>query len=238
MAGPRRSGASAMTLDTRFALSRGTFELNVDLSINEGEVVAVMGPNGSGKSTFLHAITGLLPVTSGSLVLDDQTLDEATTEVFIDPTQRPVGIVFQGGLLFETMTILENIIFGLRARKIKRTEATVQAQPLINQFGLSELLQRQPRELSGGQAQRVAIARALITKPKVLLLDEPMSGLDTATRQLVRAEFREVLAGFAGYRILVTHDLDDALAMADRIIELDQGKVIWDGPTSEYRGKL
>ena len=227
-----------MTLDAHFTLTRGSFELDVDLSFNEGEVVAVMGPNGSGKSTFLHAITGLLPVTSGSLVLDDQTLDEATTEVFIDPTQRPVGIVFQGGLLFETMTILENIIFGLRARKIKRTEATVQAQPLINQFGLSELLQRQPRELSGGQAQRVAIARALITKPKVLLLDEPMSGLDTATRQLVRAEFREVLAGFAGYRILVTHDLDDALAMADRIIELDQGKVIWDGPTSEYRGKL
>jgi len=227
-----------MTLDAHFTLTRGSFELNVDLSFNEGEVVAVMGPNGSGKSTFLHAIAGLLPVTSGSLVLDDQTLDEATSEVFKDPTQRPVGIVFQGGLLFETMTILENIIFGLRARKIKRTEATVQAQPLINQFGLSELLQRQPRELSGGQAQRVAIARALITKPKVLLLDEPMSGLDTATRQLVRAEFREVLAGFAGYRILVTHDLDDALAMADRIIELDQGKVIWDGPTSEYRGKL
>ena len=227
-----------MTLDAHFTLTRGSFELDVDLSFNEGEVVAVMGPNGSGKSTFLHAIAGLLPVTSGSLVLDDQTLDEATTEVFIDPTQRPVGIVFQGGLLFETMTILENIIFGLRARKIKRTEATVQAQPLINQFGLSELLQRQTRELSGGQAQRVAIARALITKPKVLLLDEPMSGLDTATRQLVRAEFREVLAGFAGYRILVTHDLDDALAMADRIIELDQGKVLWDGPTSEYRGKL
>ena len=227
-----------MTLDACFALTRGSFELDVDLSFNEGEVVAIMGPNGSGKSTFLHAIAGLLPVTSGCLVLDNQTLDEATSEVFIDPTQRPVGIVFQGGLLFETMTILENIIFGLRARKIKRTEATTQAQPLIKQFGLTELLQRQPRELSGGQAQRTAIARALITKPKVLLLDEPMSGLDTATRQLVRAEFREVLAGFAGYRILVTHDLDDALSMSDRIIELDHGKVIWDGPTSEYRGKL
>jgi molybdate transport system ATP-binding protein len=213
------------------------FLLDLPASL-EGEVVAVMGPNGSGKSTFLHAIAGLLPVTSGFLVLDDQTLDEATSEVFKDPTQRPVGIVFQGGLLFETMTILENIIFGLRARKIKRTEATTQAQPLINQFGLTELLPRQPRELSGGQAQRVAIARALITKPKVLLLDEPMSGLDTATRQLVRAEFREVLAGFAGYRILVTHDVDDALSMADRIIELDQGKVIWDGPTSDHRGKL
>ena len=227
-----------MTLDTRFALTRGTFELKVDLSFNEGEVVAVMGPNGSGKSTFLHAIAGLLPVTTGSSVLDNQTLDEATREVFIDPTQRPVGIVFQGGLLFETMTILENIIFGLRARKIKRTDATHQALPLINQFGLAELLERHPRELSGGQAQRVAIARALITAPKVLLLDEPMSGLDTTTRQLVRAEFREVLAGFAGYRILVTHDVDDALSMADRLIELDQGRVIWDGPTSEHRGKL
>ena len=227
-----------MTLDTRFALTRGTFELNVDLSFKEGEVVAIMGPNGSGKSTFLHGITGLLPVTSGSLILDNQTLDEATKEVFVDPTQRPVGIVFQGGLLFETMTVLENIIFGLRARKIKRTDAVAQAQPLINQFELAELLERYPRELSGGQAQRVAIARALITAPKVLLLDEPMSGLDTTTRQLVRAEFREVLAGFAGYRILVTHDVDDALSMADRIIELDQGKVIWDGPTSDHRGKL
>jgi molybdate transport system ATP-binding protein len=227
-----------MTLDTRFAIERGSFELNVDLSFNEGEVVAIMGPNGSGKSTFLHGIAGLLPVTSGSLILDNQTLDEATKEVFVDPTQRPVGIVFQGGLLFETMTVLENIIFGLRARKIKRTDAVAQAQPLINQFELAELLERYPRELSGGQAQRVAIARALITAPKVLLLDEPMSGLDTTTRQLVRAEFREVLAGFAGYRILVTHDVDDALSMADRIIELDQGKVIWDGPTSDHRGKL
>jgi len=227
-----------MTLGARFALTRGSFELDVDLSFNEGEVVAIMGPNGSGKSTFLHAIAGLLPVTSGSISLENQTLDEATSEVFVDPTQRPVGIVFQGGLLFETMTILENIIFGLRARKMKRTEATSQAQPLINQFALTDLLERQPRELSGGQAQRVAIARALITQPKVLLLDEPMSGLDTATRQLVRAEFREVLAGFAGYRILVTHDLDDALSMSDRIIELDYGKVIWDGPTSEYQGKL
>lgn len=227
-----------MTLDTRFTLERGSFELNVDLSFNEGEVVAIMGPNGSGKSTFLHAIVGLLPVTSGSLILDDQILDEVTREVFTDATQRPVGIVFQGGLLFETMSVLENIIFGLRARNIKRTDATAQAQLLIDQFGLSDLLERRPRELSGGQAQRVAIARALITAPKVLLLDEPMSGLDTTTRQLVRAEFREVLAGFAGYRILVTHDVDDALSMADRIIELDQGKVIWDGPTSEHRGKL
>ena len=227
-----------MTFDPRFTLTRGSFELNVDISFHEGEVVAIMGPNGSGKSTFLHAIAGLLPATSGSLVLDDQTLDEATSEVFIDPTQRPVGIVFQGGLLFETMTILENIIFGLRARKIKRTDATHQAQPLINQFGLAELLDRHPRELSGGQAQRVAIARALITAPKVLLLDEPMSGLVSTTRQLVRAEFREVQAGSAGYRILVTHDVNDALSMADRIIELDHGKVIWDGSTSEYRGKL
>jgi len=226
-----------MTLDTRFTLSRGTFTLDVDLVFNEGEVVAIMGPNGSGKSTFLHSIAGLLPVTSGTLTLNGETFDDATADTFVDPTQRTVGIVFQGGLLFETMTVLENIVFGLRARKIKRAAAATQAQPLINQFALTDLLERQPRELSGGQAQRVAIARALVTQPKVLLLDEPMSGLDTATRQLIRQEFREVLASFAGYRILVTHDSEDALAMADRIIELDQGKVIWDGPVSEYREK-
>jgi len=226
-----------MTLDTRFALIRGSFELNVDLSFNEGEVVAIMGPNGSGKSTFLHAIAGLLPVTSGILILDGATLDDEASDAFIDPTQRTVGIVFQGGLLFETMTVLDNIIFGLRARKIKRADAVTQAEPLISQLGLTDLLERQPRELSGGQAQRVAIARALVTQPKVLLLDEPMSGLDTSTRQLIRQEFREVLAGFAGYRILVTHDSEDAIAMADRIIELDHGKVIWDGPVSQYREK-
>ncbi len=226
-----------MTLDTRFTLSRGTFTLDVNLVFNEGEVVAIMGPNGSGKSTFLHAIAGLLPVTSGTLTLNGETFDDATADTFVDPTQRTVGIVFQGGLLFETMTVLENIVFGLRARKIKRAAAAAQAQPLINQFALTDLLERQPQELSGGQAQRVAIARALVTQPKVLLLDEPMSGLDTATRQLIRQEFREVLASFAGYRILVTHDSEDALAMADRIIELDQGKVIWDGPVYDYRNK-
>lgn len=226
-----------MTLDTRFTLSRGTFTLDVNLSFNEGEVVAIMGPNGSGKSTFLHAIAGLLPVTSGMVVLNGETFDDATIETFLDPTQRNVGIVFQGGLLFETMNVLENIVFGLRARKIKQSIAAAQAEPLISQFGLSGLLERQPRELSGGQAQRVAITRALITQPKVLLLDEPMSGLDTSTRQLVREDFREVLASFAGYRILVTHDVEDALAIADRIIELDHGKVVWDGSTSDYRNK-
>ena len=227
-----------MTLDARFLLERGSFTLDVDLSFNDAEVVAIMGPNGSGKSTLLHAIAGLLPVTFGILRHDDVIFDDETSNTFIDPTQRNVGIVFQGGLLFENMNVLENIIFGLRARKIRRAEAAIQAQSLINQFGLAELLQRSPRELSGGQARRVAIARALITQPKVLLLDEPMSGLDTATRNLVRAEFRQVLAGFAGYRILVTHDVDDALAMADRMIELENGKVIWDGPTSQYQGKL
>lgn len=226
-----------MTLDTRFTLSRGTFTLDVNLSFNEGEVVAIMGPNGSGKSTFLHAIAGLLPVTSGMVVLNGETFDDATTEAFLEPTQRNVGIVFQGGLLFETMNVLENIVFGLRARKIKQSIAAAQAEPLISQFGLSDLLERHPRELSGGQAQRVAITRALITQPKVLLLDEPMSGLDTSTRQLVREDFREVLASFAGYRILVTHDVEDALAIADRIIELDHGKVVWDGSTSDYRNK-
>ena len=174
-------------------------------------------------------------ITTFISFFNGETFDDAEADTYVDPTQRTVGIVFQGGLLFETMTVLENIVFGLRATKIKRAAAATQAQPLINQFALTDLLERQPRELSGGQAQRVAIARALVTQPKVLLLDEPMSGLDTATRQLIRQEFREVLASFAGYRILVTHDSEDALAMADRIIELDEGKVIWDGPVSEYR---
>lgn len=226
-----------MTLDTRFTLSRGTFTLDVDLTFNEGEVVAIMGPNGSGKSTFLHAIVGLLPVTSGFVELDGCKFDDVLANMFVETTERAVGVVFQGGFLFESMNVLENIVFGLRALGIKREVAVAQASPLINRLGLNDLLVRRPNELSGGQAQRVAIARALVTEPKVLLLDEPMSGLDTSTRQLVREDFREVLASFAGYRILVTHDVDDALVMADRIIELDHGKVVWDGSTSDYRSK-
>jgi molybdate transport system ATP-binding protein len=118
---------------------------------------------------------------------------------------------------------------------VSRRDAIDKATPLIERLSLGGLLQRRPRDLSGGQAQRVAIARALVTEPHVLLLDEPMSALDAATRAALRVEFRELLAGFAGYRLLVTHELDDARALADRVVVLDAGRVAWQGPVGDYR---
>lgn len=222
-----------MTLEARFSLSRGPFTLDVDLTVTEGEVIAIMGANGSGKTTLVNAIAGLLPVGTGRISLDDRVLDDADSDVFVDPADRSVGVVFQSGLLFHTMSVRENICFGLRARGIRRDEALDAIGPVVERLNLGDLLDRRPRQLSGGQAQRAAIARALVTRPRVLLLDEPMSGLDATTRQTVRDDFRNELDGFAGYRLIVTHDPLDVTAMADRVIVLDAGRVVWDGSVDD-----
>lgn len=228
-----------MTLDARFTITRGRFELDVDLSFDEGEVVAVVGPNGSGKSTFVHAIAGLLAVNSGHVTVDGRVLDDAESGVFVDPADRSVGVVFQSGLLFDTMSVRDNIMFGLRARGLSKSESASVIAPVVERLRLTDLLERRPRQLSGGQAQRVAIARAIVTQPRVLLLDEPMSGLDADTRQQVRDDFRHELAEFAGYRLLVTHDPLDVESTADRVIVLDAGRVAWDGPVArqEWRSR-
>jgi molybdate transport system ATP-binding protein len=215
-------------------VQRGSFTLDVDVTVEEGEVVAVLGPNGSGKSTLLLALCGLAPIEHGTIALDGAVFDDGG-RTFITPAARPVGVVFQGNLLFDHMSVLDNLIFGLRARGVSRRDAIAKATPLVERLGLGSLLQRRPRDLSGGQAQRVAIARALVTEPHVLLLDEPMSALDAATRAALRVEFRDLLAGFAGYRLLVTHELDDARALADRVVVLDAGRVAWQGPVGDYR---
>lgn len=209
--------------------------LDVDLTFEEGEVVAVLGSNGSGKSTLLLALCGLAPIEHGTVALDGAVFDDGK-RTFVPPAKRPVGVVFQGNLLFDHLNVHENIVFGLRARGTARRAAHAQVTPLVDRLGLGDLLHRTPRELSGGQAQRVAIARALATEPRVLLLDEPMSALDTESRRALRAEFREVLAGFAGYRIIVTHDADEARELADRVVVLDAGRVMWQGPAAEHQG--
>lgn len=223
-----------MSLQVWANVRRGEFTLDVDLTFDEGEVVAVVGHNGSGKSTLLLALCGLAELQHGTIALDGAVFDDGG-RTFIPPAKRPVGVVFQGNLLFEHMTVQENIIFGLRARGAKRADAVAAIAPMVERLHLGDLMHRRPRELSGGQAQRVAIARAIATEPRVLLLDEPMSALDADTRRALRVEFREVLAGFAGYRVLVTHDADDARALADRVVVLDAGRVAWHGPAADYR---
>ena len=228
-----------MTLDARISVSRGHFTLDVDLSFDEGEVVAIVGPNGSGKSTLVQTIAGLLAVDSGQITLDGRLLDDAANETFVEPEARSIGVVFQSGLLFDTMSVRDNIAFGPRAHGLSKSESVSAIMPIVERLALADLLDRRPRQLSGGQAQRVAIARAIVSQPRVLLLDEPMSGLDTESRQQVRDDFRHELAVFSGYRLLVSHDTTDIESVADRVIVLDAGRVTWDGPVSrpEWRSR-
>jgi molybdate transport system ATP-binding protein len=222
-----------VTLDVAASVRLGDFELAVDLHVDQGEVLAVLGPNGSGKTTLLRTVAGLQPVDSGRITIDDDVLDDAATDVFVPPERRPVGVVFQQYLLFEHLSALDNVAFGLRARGIARHDARRLAATWLDRVGLGNLAGSRPRALSGGQAQRVALARALAIDPRILLLDEPLAALDVATRRQVRRDLRHHLADFDGVRVLVTHDPVDAYALADRVAIIDRGRVVQTGTIAE-----
>ena len=227
-----------MTLRADIAVTLGAFTLEADLTIDAGEVLAILGPNGSGKSTVLNTIAGLTALDRGRITVDatasDVTvLDDPATGRFVPPERRPIGMLFQLYLLFEHMTVLDNIAFGLRARGTPRDEAHRRAHDWLDRVGLTDHARHRPRQLSGGQAQRVALARALATDPRVLLLDEPLAALDVSTRHQVRRDLRTHLDSFDGVRILVTHDPVDAYALADRVAILDGGTIVQAGTIAE-----
>ena len=222
-----------MTLSAKVALQLGTLDLEVDIDVGPGELVALLGPNGAGKSTVLRCVAGLTPIDAGRIAVDDTVVDEPATDTFVEPEDRPIGFVFQNYLLFETMTVLENVAYGLRARKTPKVEARRVAREWIDRVGLTEYADQRPRSLSGGQAQRAALARAMATNPRLLLLDEPLAALDAGTRSSVRRDLRRHLATFEGMRILVTHDPVDAYALADRVAILDAGRIVQVGTLAE-----
>jgi molybdate transport system ATP-binding protein len=220
-----------MTLTAELRVTRGTFDLDLGLTIAPGEVVALLGPNGAGKSTALRALAGLLPLTNGRIALAESTWDGP--DAFVPPEERPIGVVFQDYLLFAHLSALENVAFGLRARGTRKTEARTIAREWLGRVGLDGHAHAKPRSLSGGQAQRVALARALATGPSLLLLDEPLAALDAATRLQVRAELGRHLADYAGHTLLVTHDPLDAMVLADRLVILENGRAVQEGPPAE-----
>jgi molybdate transport system ATP-binding protein len=220
-------------LDAAIRLRLGELDLDVSITVGDGEVVALLGPNGAGKTTVLRAIAGLVPLAGGQVLVDDRALDDPAAGVFVPTSRRPIGFVFQDYLLFPRMTALDNVAFGLRARGLGRSEARQRAAGWLDRVGLADHAGAKPRALSGGQAQRVALARALATEPRVLLLDEPLSALDARSRLHVRAELRRHLATFAGARLLVTHDPVDAMVLADRLVVLEYGRVTQDDTTAE-----
>ncbi len=186
----------------------------------------MIGPNGAGKSTLVHALAGLMPATG--------SIDLGTGEQLGLPArERDVGLVFQDRLLFPHLTALDNVAFGPRSRGVPRAEAAATARAWLKRFGVGELADRRPGQLSGGQAQRVAIARALATRPRLLLLDEPMAGLDVKVATALRIELARHLASYDGITLLVTHDAIDALTIADRVLVLDAGRVAQYGTPAE-----
>jgi molybdate transport system ATP-binding protein len=203
-----------------------SFDLEVSIQIEPGQTVALLGPNGAGKSTTLAAISGsdFDGETAGTnIVLGDRTL-EGRTE-FVPPDARRIGVVFQDALLFDHLTVLDNGAFSARSRGASRRASRSAARPWLERLDLTELADRGPADLSGGQAQRVAIARALASEPDMLLLDEPLSALDVSTRSEIRRVLREHLDDFAGPRLLVTHDPADAFLLADRLDVIEDGRI-------------
>jgi molybdate transport system ATP-binding protein len=223
---------SAMTLYAELRVARAAFELDLELTVEPGEVVALLGPNGAGKTTALRAIAGLLPVDQGQIRLDDEIWDEPP-RVFRSADRRPIGVVFQDYLLFDHLSALENVAFGLRARGVDKRVARADALAWLETVGLGDHARSRPRALSGGQAQRVALVRALATRPSLLLLDEPLAALDASTTLHVRAELGQHLKRYEGRTLLVTHDPLDAMVLADRLVIIENGRVVQAGTPTE-----
>ncbi|WP_224353278.1 ABC transporter ATP-binding protein [Streptomyces olivaceus] len=222
----KTEGAAADGLDARLVVERGAFRLDVALTAAPGDVVALLGPNGAGKTTALRALAGLVPLSDGHLRLDGAELDRTP------PEARPVGVVFQDYLLFPHLTALDNVAFGPRCQGVSKAQARAQAAGWLERLGLAEHAGAKPRRLSGGQAQRVALARALATRPRLLLLDEPLAALDARTRLDVRAQLRHHLADFEAVAVLVTHDPLDAMVLADHLVVVEDGRVVQEGAPS------
>jgi molybdate transport system ATP-binding protein len=226
-----------VSLDATVEVRVGEFDLDARISAADGETVAVLGPNGAGKTTLLRALAGLKPIDGGRILIGDDAVDDPDAGTYIVPERRSVGVVFQNYLLFPHLTALENVAFGLRSRHVARGEARRRAGEWLERVGLGDRAGAKPRELSGGQQQRVALARALVIEPRLLLLDEPLAALDIGTRTELRRDLRTHLSSFPGARLLVTHELLDAVALADRLVVLENGKVAQEGRVAEVSAR-
>ncbi len=192
---------------------------DVSLTVRRGEFIALLGPSGCGKSTTLNCLAGLLPSTGGGIWLDDRRIDT------LPPEQRGFGMVFQNYALFPHMTVRRNIGFGLAMRRVPRAEAARRVADAVALVRLQGQEDKLPGQLSGGQQQRVAIARAVVVEPPLVLMDEPLSNLDAKLRLEMRAEIRRIHSSLGGTTIYVTHDQEEALSLADRIVLLRDGAV-------------
>jgi len=208
----------------------------VSLTIADGEILGVVGPSGCGKTTTLRTVAGFETPTAGRVLFDDAEVTH------VPPECRNVGIVFQSYALFENMTVRENVQFGPRMHGVPRGERRERADRLLSMLGIADLAGRDPATLSGGQQQRVGLARALAIEPHILLLDEPMTGLDAKLKRRLREEIGDLLAELDVTALYVTHDQVEAMEMCDRIAVMNRGHVeqvgtpreVYESPATEF----
>ncbi|WP_044871816.1 ABC transporter ATP-binding protein [Pseudomonas sp. LFM046] len=196
---------------------------DIDCEIGKGEFVTLLGPSGCGKSTLLRCIAGLTDVNGGQILLDGQDL------VPLSPQKRGIGMVFQSYALFPNMTVQQNVAFGLRMQKVDAADSQRRVDEALAMVELSDFSGRYPHQLSGGQCQRVALARSLVTRPRLLLLDEPLSALDARIRKHLREQIRAIQQELGLTTIFVTHDQEEALTLSDRIFLMNAGRIVQSG---------
>ena len=196
---------------------------DIHCEIGKGEFVTLLGPSGCGKSTLLRCIAGLTEVNGGQILLDGEDLVPQA------PQKRGIGMVFQSYALFPNMTVQQNVTFGLRMQKVAKEESAERVHEALAMVELGDFAARYPHQLSGGQCQRVALARSLVTRPRLLLLDEPLSALDARIRKHLREQIRGIQQDLGLTTIFVTHDQEEALVLSDRIFLMNAGKIVQSG---------
>jgi len=214
-----REGATVQLIGVTKEFGGSLALTGVDLTMKPGEFIALLGPSGCGKTTVLRTLSGLEQVTEGRILIDGEDV------VDVPVNKRDMGMVFQSYSLFPHMTVLENVEFGLRMRKVDGASRARRSKEALDMVGLGHLGERYAHQLSGGQQQRVALARALVTRPRVLLLDEPLSALDAKVRVQLRDEIRRIQTELGITTLFVTHDQEEALAVADRVAVMNSGNI-------------
>ncbi|QFR84673.1 ATP-binding cassette domain-containing protein [Yersinia pestis subsp. pestis bv. Medievalis] len=208
----------------------------VSMELKRGEVVSLLGPSGSGKTTLLRAVAGLEKPSQGHIIIGEKTVYDGSSHSEIPAEERNLGLVFQSYALWPHKTVSENVAYPLKLRKISTSEISQRVQAVLEQLGLGALGNRHPHQLSGGQQQRVAIGRALVYNPPVILLDEPLSNLDAKLREEARVFLRELIMNLGLSALMVTHDQNEAMAISDRILLLNNGKIEQQGTPQEMYG--
>lgn len=197
---------------------------DVSLHIRPGEFVAVLGPSGCGKTTLLRTVAGFEPVNSGTITVGDRLF--SSPDVHVQPEKRELGIVFQNYALWPHMSVEENVAYSLKVVGMDRNERRVRTQEALTLVGLREFATRRPSDLSGGQRQRVALARCLVTRPGVVLLDEPLANLDVHLRAAMEEEFSRFHQHTGATLLYITHDQQEAMSLADRVVVMNEGRVM------------